>query len=94
MMVVMAPHGLGQSLDAGELAAGRGIGEVRRKLGELIRRCRIPARLGGLGGGLQVGGDLRGDLLVLGWVGLLQLLQCAHQLREWRKLAVIRLRQG
>ena len=38
MVVVMATHRLCQILDVGELAARRGIGEVRRKLAELSRR--------------------------------------------------------
>ena len=82
MVVVMATHGLRQVLNIGELAACRGIGEVRRKLVELSRRGRIPARLRSLGGGLQVRGDLLCDLLILGWVRLLKLLQRIHQLDE------------
>jgi len=91
MTMVMATHRLCQILDVGELAVGRSIGEVRRKLVELIRRCRITVRLGGLRGRLQVRGDLLCDLLVLGWVRLLKLLERVQQLCERRKLAGIRL---
>jgi hypothetical protein len=78
----MATERLGQILDVGELAALRGVGEVRRKLVKLIRRCRVSIRLGSLGGFLQVRGDLLCDLLVLGWVRLLKLLERVHQLNE------------
>ena len=89
MVAVATPHRLCQILDVGKLAALRGIGEVRRQLVELIRRVRIPFLLGGLGGALQVGGNLLRDLLVLGWVRLLKLLERAQQLGERRKLAVV-----
>ena len=89
MMVAMATHRLRQVLDVGELAAGRGIGEVRRQLAELSCRCRITARRGSLRGCLQVGGDLLCDLLILGWVRLLKLLERIHQLDERRELAVV-----
>ena len=82
MAVVMAPHRLRRVLNVGELAVLRGIGEIRRKLVELSRRCRITARLGSLRGGLQIRGDLLCDLLILGWVRLLKLLQRIHQLDE------------
>ncbi len=82
MMVVMATDRLSQILDVGQLAALRGIREVRRKLAELIRRRRIAVRLGRLGCALQVRGDLLRHLLILGWVGLLELLERAHQLGE------------
>src|ERR1017187_949775 len=93
MMMVMATDRLSQILHVGELAALRGVRKVRRKLVELGRRCRIAVRLGGLSGVLQVRGDLLGDLLVLGWIRLLKLLECAHELGERRKLAVLRLRR-
>jgi len=82
MVVVMATHGLRHVLDVGELAAGRGIAEVRRQLVELSCRGRITARRGSLGGGLQVCGDLLCDLLILGRVRLLKLLERIHQLDE------------
>jgi hypothetical protein len=82
MVVVMAPHRLRRVLNVGELAALGSIGEIRRKLVELSRRCRITARLGSLRGGLQIRGDLLCDLLILGWVRLLKLLQRIHQLDE------------
>jgi hypothetical protein len=94
VMMVMAPGPADRRrkiLDIGELAALRGIGEVRRKLGELSRRCGIAVRRSGLGSGLQVRRDLLRDLLILGWVRLLQLLKGAQQLSEGRKLAVVRL---
>ncbi len=76
MMVV--PRGrLSQILDVGELAAGRGVRKVRRELVELAGRCRVAVRLGRLGGALQVRGDLLCDLLVLGRVRLLKLLEGA-----------------
>ncbi len=82
MMVMTAPNRLRQILNVRKLPGLRGIREVRRKLGELIRRCRIPARLGSLGSALQVRRDLLSDLLVLGWVRLLKLLEFAQQLGE------------
>ena len=94
MMVVMAPaNGLRQILHVRELAALRGVGEVRRKLVELGRLGRIAVRRGGLCGVLQIRGDLLSDLLVLGWIRLMKLLQRAHELSERRKLAVLRLRR-
>ena len=64
VMMVMATQRLCQILDVGELVVLRGIGEIRGKLVELIRGSRIALRLGGLGGALQVGSDLLGELLV------------------------------
>lgn len=83
MMMVMATDRLSQILHARELAALRGVGEVRRKLVELVRGCRIAVRQVRLSGALQVCGDLLRDLLVLGWVRLLKLLERAHQLGKW-----------
>ena len=91
--MVMPADGLREILNVGKLATLRGVREVRRKLVELVRRCRIAVRLRSLSGALQVCGDLLRDLLVLGWIRLLQLLKSAHQLRERRKLAVLRLRR-
>ena len=94
MMVVMAATDrLREILNVGELAALRGAGKVRRKLVELGRLCRIAVCRGSLHGALQVRGDLLGDLLVLGWIRLLKLLERAHELSERRKLAVLRLRR-
>ena len=97
MMMVVATdaalpttHGLRQILDVGELAAGRGGVEVRRKLVQLSRLGRIPLRLGGLGGGRQIRGDLLGNLRVLGRVRLLKLLERAHQLGEGRQRTAVR----
>jgi len=91
MMVTMTAGGLRQILDVGKLAALRGARKIVRKLGELVCRRRIALRRGGLGGGFQIRRDLLGNLLVLGRVRLLKLLEHAHQLGEGRKLAVIRL---
>ena len=79
MMVVAATANcLRQILNVGELAALRSAGEVRGKLGELARRGSVAFRRGGLGGALQVGGDLLRYLLVFRRVRLLKLLQRAH----------------
>ena len=83
-----------QVLEVRELAAGRGVLEVRRKLAELAGGRRIAACRGGLGGALQVGRDLAGDLREFGWIRLLKLLEFGRNLGERRKLAVIRLRFG
>src|ERR1022692_344119 len=69
MMMMATTDRLSQILHVGELAALRGAGEVRRKLVELGRLCRIAVRRGGFSGVLQVRDDLLGDLLVLGWLG-------------------------
>jgi hypothetical protein len=68
MMVMAATERLSQILDVGELAGLRGICEVRRKLVELVRGCRVAVLLGSLCSALQVSGDLLCYLLVLGWV--------------------------
>ena len=81
-MMMMAAGRLRQVLEVGELAAGRGVLEVGRKLVELARRRRVAACLGRLGGALQVGGNLRGDLLVLSRIRLLKLLEFARNLGE------------
>jgi len=82
MMMVKATHRLSQILDVGELAALRGVREVRRKLVEVVRRRRIAVRLGSLGSALQVRRDLLCDLLVLGRVRLLKLLERVQQMGE------------
>ena len=91
MTVVMAGDRLGQVREVGELATLRCIRKVRPKLVEQARQSRMAVRLGSLSGPLQVGGDLLCDLLVLGWIRLLKLLQRVHQLGELRKLAAVRL---
>ena len=93
MMVMAAADGLRQILHVGKLAALGGAGEVRGELVELGGLCRVAVRRSGFGGVLQVRGDLLGDLLVLGWIRLLKLLQSAHELSERRKPAVLRLRR-
>lgn len=80
MMVVAAADRLREILDVWQLPGLRGGGEIRRELVELAGRGRIAGRLGRLGGALQVGGDLRGYLLILRGVRLLQLLQGVQEL--------------
>lgn len=87
--VAVAANCLREIRDVGELAAGRGVGEIRGECGELGRRGRIPVVLRGLGGGFQIRGDLLRNLRVLGWIRLLNLLERAQQLRERRKLAAV-----
>jgi len=92
MMTVMATDCLSHILHIGKLAALGGAGEVRRKLVELVCRCRIAASLGSLSYTLQVRGDLLGGLLIVGWIRLLKVLERAHQANERWKLAVVRRR--
>ena len=89
-VMMMAAHGrLSQILNVGELATLRSIREIRRELVKLVRHDRIAVGLRGLRSALQVRGDLRSHLLILGGVGLLELLKFAHHLSERRKLLVI-----
>jgi len=90
MMVVMAAQSLGQIADARHLAAGGSILELGGKRAELRRSGGVALRLRCLRGGLKVRGDLLRDLLVLGRVLLLQLLERAHQLSKGRKLLAVR----
>ncbi len=87
--LVVAADGLRQILNVRQLARGGRRAEIGGELRQLVGRRRITVRLGGLRRRLQVARDLRGYLLILGWIRLLQLLQCAQQLRERRKLAAI-----
>ena len=89
MMVVVAV-GLGQIVSVGELAGLGGGGEILRKLVELVGGGGVTLRLGGLRSALQIGSDLLRDLLILGWIRLLQLVERVHQLRERREIAVVR----
>lgn len=89
MAVAVAANCLREIRDVGELAAGRGVGEVGGECGELARRRGIAVRLCGLGGGLQIRGNLLGNLRVLGRIRLLKLLERAQQLGERRKLAAV-----
>ena len=82
-VMVMTRGRLRQILEVGELTAGRGVGEVSRQLIELVGGYRVAVRLRGLSVALEVGRDLLCDLLVLGRIRLLQLLQLADQLSEW-----------
>lgn len=84
MTMMMATGRLSQILDVGELAALRGAREIRRQLVELVRCRRIAVRLSSLGGVLQVGGDLPGNLLVFRRVRLLKLLELTQHLGERR----------
>lgn len=90
MVMVVSAHRLRQILHVRQLAALRGVGEVRRQLIELVGSGRIAVRQVSLSCGLQVRGDLLRDLLVFARVRLLKLLEHAHQLGEWRKLAAVR----
>lgn len=94
MMMVMAADCLGKILDVGELPALRGVGEVSGKLVELARRRRVAGRRRSLGGVLQIDSDLLGDLLVLGRVRLLQLLERAQHLRKGGKLVAVWLQRN
>lgn len=89
MVMAAAADRLCQIRHVGELAALRGVGKIGRQRVELSGCRRIAVGGRSLRRILQVGGDLLGDLLVLGRVRLLQLLQLAHELRERRKLAAI-----
>ena len=80
-MVMTAADGLRQVLDVGELATLRGVAEVRGKLVELVGCGGVAVRGCGLSGGLKVRCNLPGNLLILGWIGLLKLLERAQQLR-------------
>jgi len=89
MVMVAAANGLGQIPHIGQLAVLRGVREISRKLAELIRLRGIAFGLSRLGGALQVGRDLLGNLRVLGRIRLLKLLKRAHQLSKGREIAVI-----
>ena len=93
-MVMAADDGLRQILDAWQLAALGGVGEVGRKLVQLGGGGGIAVRLRGLSRSSEVGGDLLGELLILAWIGLLELLQRTHDAGERRKLAIIPLERG
>lgn len=86
---VRSTSGLRQILEVRELAVLRCGCKVRRKLGKLARCVRISVCLSGLRGAGQIRGDRLCNLLVLGWVGLLKLLEGARNLRERRKLAAV-----
>src|SRR5664279_2326856 len=90
VVMMMAADRLGQILHVGELTVLGSVRKIAGKLVELSRRRGIAGRGGGLRRGLQVGSDLRSNLLVLGWIRLLKLLEFAHQLREGRKPGVVR----
>ena len=95
VMMVMAAcstsstSGLRQILEVRQLAALGCRRKVRCKLGELVRRVGISIGLSGLRGAGQVRCDGLCNLLVLGWVRLLKLLERARNLCERRKLAAV-----
>lgn len=95
VMMVMAAcstsstSGLRQILEVRQLPALGCRRKVRCKLGELVRRVGISVGLSGLRGAGQVRSDGLCNLLVLGWVRLLKLLERARYLRERRKLAAV-----
>lgn len=91
MVTVMPAHRLQQILHVGDLSALRRAAEIGCQLVELARPARIPIRLGSLRRSLQVRRDLLRHLLEFRRIRLLQLLQRAHQLSEWRELLAIRL---
>jgi hypothetical protein len=93
MMMVTADC-LRHILHVGKLAALRGVRKVGSQLVELSGGCGVAIRLRSLSGVLQVRRDLLRDLLILGRVGLLKLLERAHQLSEGRKAAFIRLQRS
>jgi len=88
-MMVMAAESLRQILDVWKLPILRGARKIAGQLVQLVGRRRISLRLGGLGGALQIGRDLLGDLLILTRVRLLKLLQRVHHLDERRKLPLV-----
>lgn len=89
VMMMPALYCLGQILNVGELPALRGAAEIRGKLIQLAGGSGITIRLRGLRGALQSSGDLLRHLLILSWIGLLQLLQRAKHLRERGKRIVV-----
>ena len=85
-MVVMVPltaaYRLRKILKIGKLTALGGTGKIACELVKLTRGVGITLGLGGLGGGLQIAGDIGGHLLVFCGIGLLELLKRAGELRE------------
>jgi hypothetical protein len=94
MVVTTSADRLREILQVGKLAALGCVGEVCRKLVQLVRRTGVALRLSGLSGALQVGGNLLRHLSVLDGVRLLKLLQRADQLRKWGELSTVRRRRG
>ena len=64
VMMSSAAEGLRQIRNVGNLATLRRGAEIVGELGELIGRRRIAVGGRSLGGALQIGGDLLGDLLI------------------------------
>ena len=89
VMMAMAGDSRGEVLNVRQLAVLRGVGKVCGDLVELVGRSGVALRLRGLRGALQVRRDLRCDLPIPGRIGLLELLERRHPLREWRKTAAV-----
>lgn len=95
MMMVMsmsATNRLGQVLYIRQRVVLRSRTKVAGQLIQLVGLRRIAIGTGGTGSALQIRSNLRSDLLILGRVRLLQLLQRAHYLseRRQRRAAVLR----
>jgi hypothetical protein len=90
VMVMATADRLRQILDVGKLAGFRCVGEVRGELVELIGGGRVAVVARGLRGGLEVGRNLTGKLLILSRIRLLELLERAQHLGQRRELAVVR----
>ncbi len=88
-VMMMATNRVCQILKIGELTAGGRTRKVAGELRQLLRSRGISLRLVGLGGGLQIGGDLLRHLLILRRVSLLKLLELTHHLSEGRESAVV-----
>lgn len=85
VMPMSAANRLGKVLDVRKCIVLRSRAEVVGKLVQLIGLGGIAVRARGGCSVLQIGRDLGCDLLIFGWVGLLQLLQRAHNLGERRQ---------
>jgi len=89
--MMMAANSLAQILNIRKLAGLRRALKIGRELAKLAGLRRIAIGLRRIGRGLEVGGDLRGNLLILRRILLLQLLQIAQQLGQRRQLRRIAL---
>jgi len=92
--VVVSPgKRLREILKVGQLVTLRSIGEIARKLRQLVSQRRVPAGLSRLGRGVEVRGNLLRHVLILSGILLLQILQSGGDLRERRELIGV-LRRG
>jgi hypothetical protein len=89
VMMAMACRSVRQVLHVRKLAGAGGVRKVAGKLVELGRHRLFAIRLGILGGAFQTRGYLLGNLLILRWVGLLELLERAQYSSEGGKLGVV-----